>query len=452
VPPQHPDADLINGRFALGPVIGQGAMAEVREAEDRVLTRRAAVKLLLPSLAEQREPRLRFEEEARVAARVNDPNVVAIYDTGEHLGRPFIVMELLPGTTLRDEMRKGPLSEARAVDVITHVLRALHAAHTAGVIHRDIKPGNVLLTADGRAKVADFGIAKVATSSDLTANGLILGTPSYLAPECVTGDPATVASDIYAVGVVLYEAIGGRVPFSGDTPLAVCHAISSEEPTPLRELRPDVSAPLAAVVHRAMAKDPARRYPSADDMLHAIESAVPPSALVIDEPTRAVDDMQTDPTLTSPVVAPLAYGAAFRPTPFAPERPRFGRRRALAFGLAALIMLLAGGALFATLRSHGADATRNTTPEATVKPTVSNPSSPSSSLAPTTVQVTAAVTLAPVTTVPVATSTAGSTPTTTKSTTPRTSPATTAPPPTTSPAPTTLPPTTLSPTTTVPAT
>jgi len=352
---------------------------------------------------------------------------------------------------LRDEVSGGPLSEPRAVEVIVHVLRALRAAHAAGVIHRDIKPGNVLLTADGTAKVADFGIAKVAESDDLTANGLVLGTPSYLAPECVSGGAATVASDLYAVGVVLYEALGGRVPFQGDTPLAVCHAICTEEPPPLRDLRPDVSAPLVAVVSRAMAKDPALRYASADEMLHDLEPAAVPVALGIDEPTRAVEAIAADRTLESPVVAPLAYDAVLSQAPVVRRRSLVGGRRALVVGLAAVMALLVGGTLFATVRSRGADRTRNP-PGDTATSTVFNSSS---SLAPTTTQVASPVTLAtaPGPTVPVATAPAATNPPTptTRSTTPRTSPSTTAPPPSsTSSTSTTTPPTTLAPTTTVP--
>ena len=376
-----PDADVIDGRYALESVIGRGAMAEVRGGEDLRLGRAIAVKLLHENLAAQPESRLRFEEEARAAARLTDPNVVAIYDTGEHRGRPFIVMERLPGRTLHDELREGPLSEARARQVIAQVLRALHAAHSAGVVHRDVKPANILLTANGDAKVADFGIAKVAESNDLTATGLLLGTPSYLAPECVTGHPATVASDIYAVGVVLYEALSGVRPFTGDTAIAVCHAIVSEAPRPLRALCPGVSAEIAAVVAHAMAKDPARRYRSAEEMMRALDGETVPSVTSVDQDTQPIDAEATLIGMAPPteVLAPVAAGATAR---VAAPRPR---RRGVKVLVGAGAVVLGAIALFAAM-NHDAD-----------------PATKAPAVTATTAVAQTTVTAAPVTTVPVTT-------------------------------------------------
>jgi len=373
-----PDAEVIDGRYVLDAVIGRGAMAEVRSGEDLRLGRAVAVKLLHESLASQPEARLRFEEEARAAARLTDPNVVAIYDTGEHRGRPYIVMELLPGRTLRDELGDGPLREDRARDVIVHVLHALQFAYAAGVIHRDIKPANILLTQTGEAKVADFGIAKVAESSDLTATGLVLGTPSYLAPECVTGEAATVASDLYATGVVLYEALSGARPFSGATPLAVCHAITSEEPTPLREHAPLVSSDLTAVVTRAMAKDPKARYRSADEMIRAVDGERVPLVASVDEATQPIDP---EPTVLSPSLRTeeLAVGTATAASAATP--PRGVRARVAAFVVVAALVL--GIAAIVSARDDGVDASRNP-PAVTTNPVGTAP--------------TATVTVAPVTT------------------------------------------------------
>jgi serine/threonine protein kinase len=379
-----PDPEVIDGRYVLDSVIGRGAMAEVRSGEDLRLGRPVAVKLLYESLASQRDARLRFEEEARAAARLTDPNVVAIHDTGEHRGRPYIVMELLPGRTLRDELGEGPLREDRAREVIVHVLRALRAAHAAGVIHRDIKPANILLTEAGEAKVADFGIAKVAESSDLTATGLLLGTPSYLAPECVTGHAATAASDLYAVGVVLYEALSGARPFAGATPIAVCHAIMSEEPTPLRELCPDVRGDLIAVVTRAMAKDPKSRYRNADDMIRAVEGEPVPLLVSVDESTQPIESEATvlSPALRTEVLvataSPEATRVFDRPSP---RPPRGGMRKSVV-----ALIVVAAAVLVAALAAgnRGIDTPRTTDPVRT-RPTVTVTAAPTTpSTLPTT--------------------------------------------------------------------
>jgi serine/threonine-protein kinase len=387
-----PLRDVIDGRYRLGPVIGRGAMAEVRSGDDLRLGRAVAVKLLHSSLAIDPAARRRFEEEARAAARLTDPNVVAIYDTGEHDGRPYIVMELLPGRTLHDELLDGPLSEPRAREVVGHVLRALGAAHAAGVIHRDIKPANILLTPSGEAKVADFGIAKVVESSDLTATGLVLGTPSYLAPECVAGHGATTASDLYAVGVVLYEALSGRRPFTGDTPLAVCHAIGTETPPPLEVLRPELSAPLTAVVARAMARDPQDRYASADEMLAALEPEAVVGVAADAEATQAIDSEPTQfaSTERTQVLGAAAVGeapppAAVEPSP-PPLPPRFGRRTRTGAVAAAIVALLAYG-LFLGLDGNRAGTstspdTSTTHPTVTAAPTTTTP--PPTSPPPTT--------------------------------------------------------------------
>jgi serine/threonine protein kinase len=421
-------------------------MAEVHTAQDQRLARSVAIKLLHPALAAQADARLRFEDEARAAAGLSDRHVVAIYDTGEHAGRPYIVMELLPGRTLHDELLDGPLGEARARALIIQVLSALQAAHGGGLIHRDIKPGNILLTASGEAKVADFGIAKGAASSDLTATGLVLGTPSYLAPECVAGGPATVASDLYAVGVVLYEALSGHKPFRGDSPLAVCHAICTEVPTPLRDLRPGVSAEMAGVVTRAMAKEPQDRYQSASEMMQALEQQSGPLAAVgaiADEPTLPVDAIpivaDSMPTVATPVVV---NDDVLQSSRVAVRRSWLDRASARALLMAAAVVAaLVGVGLFLNIGSHRAD-TSTDKPLVTVT-TVSARSVTTSR--PTTSRPT---TSTPFTSTPI--TTAPPTPTSPTSTSPTTTSPTTAPP-TTSP-PTTVPPTTSPPTTAPPTT
>lgn len=296
-PDGAPALDVLGGRYELGRVLGRGGMGVVRAATDLRLGRPVAVKLLHPDLAADPSARGRFEEEARAAARLVHPNVVAVFDTGEHDGTPFIVMESLPGRSLADEIVGGPLSPGRVGAVAGEVLDALGAAHRAGIIHRDIKPANVLLTDDGTAKVADFGIAKTAEGIDHTATGLIIGTPSYLAPERLAGRPATPRTDVYAAGATLYEALTGVKPTLARAPLG--------------ELRPDADPNLVDVVERAMAADPDERFATAEEMAQAF-----------DEGRRA-------PATTPGVV-------------FAPSRARRGRSRwALVAGSVAALLVVA---------------------------------------------------------------------------------------------------------------
>ena len=265
-------------RYELGPVIGRGGMAEVRAGRDIRLERPVAVKLLRTELAHQREVRARFEAEARLAARLSHPNVVAVYDSGEVEGVPYIVMERLPGDTLHDRLAAGPMRPDDVADLAAQVLAALETAHAAGVLHRDIKPGNILAGSPGQWKVGDFGIAKAleADSSDggdMTATGLLIGTPAYLAPERFFGAPATVASDLYSLAVVLYEALAGTKPFRTSRPDAWASLVAGTEPPPLSSVRPGIDPALEAAIMRGMAKDPADRYWSAGGMAAAIAEA-----------------------------------------------------------------------------------------------------------------------------------------------------------------------------------
>jgi len=286
-------------RYELVEVVGRGGMGEVWAASDLRLGRSVAVKLLSANMASEAGVRERFEAEARSAARLSHPNVVQVFDSGEHDGIPYLVMELLPGRTLADEVALGPLDPEAVRRIGMEVLGALEASHQAGILHRDIKPGNVLLAADGRAKVGDFGIAKSTEGLNLTSTGMIVGTAAYLAPERVAGQPATPQSDLYAVGVVLYEALSGRKPFQADTPLGLMRAVEAHQAIPLAEARPGMDASLVAAVERAMAKDPGRRFGSAATMAAALGgdevspdsgtatalNAVPSSTEVLSAPT-----------------------------------------------------------------------------------------------------------------------------------------------------------------------
>ncbi len=270
---------LFEGRYELGPVIGRGGMAEVRSGRDTRLDRPVAVKLLRSAMAHQPGVRSRFESEGRLAARLVHPNVVAVFDSGEADGVPYIVMERLPGETLHDRMGRGRMTAEEVRDVAVAVLRALQAAHGAGIVHRDIKPGNVLATAAGGWKVGDFGIAKAleADGTDPTTTGLLIGTPAYLAPERFFGAPATVASDLYSVGVMLYEAVAGQKPFQAERAEAWAATVAGTSPAPLSRIRRDVDPALEAVIDRCLAKDPAGRFWSAAEMLALLGGSGPPT-------------------------------------------------------------------------------------------------------------------------------------------------------------------------------
>lgn len=267
----------LGGRYQLRGVLGRGGMAEVHDGWDTRLSRPVAVKLLYPALAADEVTRRRFENEARAAAALNHPNIVAIHDSGEDRGTPYIVMERLPGPTLADEISAGPLSADRVRWVLTDLLGALTAAHDAGILHRDIKPGNVLITKSGAAKLADFGIAKTDGAAH-TRVGMVFGTANYLSPQRITGQPASPSDDLYALGVLGYEALTRRLPFERDNPVATMRAVLDEPLTPIGVLRPDVDPALIHVLERAMSRDPAYRFANAAEMRAALQPAPPAPA------------------------------------------------------------------------------------------------------------------------------------------------------------------------------
>src|SRR3954466_615386 len=315
-----PTADplVLTDRYELGEVLGHGGMGEVRVATDLRLGRQVAVKLLRRDLAANERVRSRFEDEARAAAQLTHPNVVGVYDTGEHDGVPFIVMERLPGRTLSDELAPGPLDPERARDVSIQVLGALGAAHAAGIIHRDIKPGNVLLTDTSAVKVGDFGIAKGAEALDRTTAGTVLGTPCYVAPERLTGQPATAAADMYSVGVLLFECLAGVSPFTAPDALGVAHQVCSRGGRSLRSVARDVDPELEAVVERAMAYDPADRYPSAAAMAAALRHEDDLTSTAALPGAVTADATQVIPSL--PVEVPPAGAPPVEPVPLRPHR------------------------------------------------------------------------------------------------------------------------------------
>lgn len=277
----------IEGRYQLGELIGSGGMGEVRAARDVRLQRDVAIKVLHAALLDRPGMRQRIGSEARAAARLSHPNVVAVFDAGVDDGEhPYIVMERLEGRTLADELARGPMPVERVRSMAIQVLEALAAAHAMGLVHRDVKPGNVLAAGNDTWKVADFGIAKWMDESGITRTGEVMGSPGYLAPERFEGTPASPSSDLYSVGVMLYEALTGRRPVEADHALAVATAAREGTTTPLLELRPKAGPALCQVVDRAMSPDPTGRFPSAEEMVEAIRRsarATVPLPLTIEE-------------------------------------------------------------------------------------------------------------------------------------------------------------------------
>ncbi len=293
--------EILGGRYELRGILGRGGMAEVRDGWDIRLRRAVAVKLLHPAFSADPANRRRFETEAHAAAALNHPHIVAVHDSGEDAGTPFIVMERLSGRTLADELMRGPLPQAQVRSILNDVLSALTVAHAAGILHRDIKPANILYTAAGDVKVADFGIAKSADVAH-TMTGQIVGTMAYLSADRLAGRPATVADDLYAVGVVGYEALSGRKPFPQEGLPALARAIAEDQPPPLTLVRPDVEPQLAATAERAMAREPQWRFPSADAMRSALFVAQQP--ISVRPPTRVLATPLPPPTMA--VAAPAS--------------------------------------------------------------------------------------------------------------------------------------------------
>ncbi len=260
------------GPYRLVREVGSGGMSVVYEAEDTLLERRVAVKLLSPELSRDRGAKERFRREARTASALDDSNICTVHNIGEHDGQLYIVMAYYEGETLKERLARGPLPVSEARQVASEVARALARAHEAGIVHRDIKPANVMLTRRGEVKVLDFGIAKMRGDATLTRTGSSLGTPAYMSPEQARGEPVDGRTDVWSLGALLYEMLAGRRPFPGDDERAVLAAIQRCKPEPLDRIRPEVSAALARTVTKALSKDPAERHQSAAELLADLES------------------------------------------------------------------------------------------------------------------------------------------------------------------------------------
>jgi serine/threonine-protein kinase len=368
------DADtvpkVLADRYEIDSVLGEGGMARVFRGTDNVLGRTVAVKVLASRFARDETSVTRFRREAQSAASLNHPNVVSVYDTGSDDGVHWIVMEYLDGRTLKEVIEEeGSLAPDRAAVIARDVSMALATAHEKGLVHRDVKPANIMITPSGETKVMDFGIARAVTSTGdptLTRTGFVMGTAAYLSPEQAEGKPVDARSDIYSLGCVVYEMLTARPPFDGDSPVAIASKHLSEEPQPISRVNRKVSREVEAVVARAMRKDPEERYQDAremaDDLGRAVTGELPLGAAA-GAATEPVDRPGGD-TRVLPTAIPEPIRESFRRSPWLPG--------VLIGALLVVLALVAGVAL---LSDRTGELPRQRTAPTT--PAESPPTSPS---------------------------------------------------------------------------
>jgi serine/threonine-protein kinase len=347
---------VFSNRYEIVREIARGGMAEVYLARDQSLNRPVALKALFPEFA--REPSFveRFRREAQAAANLNHPNIVSIYDWGQESGTYFIVMEYVEGRSLRELIHsEGPLEPGQAADIAAEIASALAFAHRSGVVHRDVKPGNVLLTESGTVKVTDFGIARAGTSDGLTQTGSVMGTATYFSPEQAQGLAVDGRSDVYSVGVVLYEMVCGVPPFTAESPVSVAYKHVREEAIAPSLRNPDVPPALEQIIMGALAKDPEHRYQSADDLRADILRfrrgrplvAAPITAIITDIPTTTVANAGVGAYAAATVANPRI---PVEPPPYA-GKPRGSGRPAIYTVLTLLVLaLIVGGILLAAVK------------------------------------------------------------------------------------------------------
>ena len=349
---------VLAGRYVLQGLLGQGGMADVELAYDQLLDRQVAVKILHQRYMHDDQFVARFRREAQAAASLNHPNVVAVYDTGEHENRPYIVMEYVAGQSLKEVLAAGGVLPQRAAEIAGDAALALHYAHERNLVHRDVKPGNIMVSNEGAVKVTDFGIARAVGAESVTQTAAVFGTAAYVSPEQAQGHEVDRRTDVYALGCVLYEMLTGRQPFAAETAVALAYKHVSEDPVPPTRLNPEISATLEAVTIKAMAKDPRERYQTARDFhadlqraVHGMAVSAPP--VVLFERTQA---MAPQPTAVLPAAGyEETYGEDWYD---APER-----RGAASWAVLTLLILagLAAG-VFVLTRVMGGDQPMVTIP------------------------------------------------------------------------------------------
>jgi predicted Ser/Thr protein kinase len=322
--------EILSERYELEELAGAGGMSSVYRAHDRLLDRKVALKILHQHYTEDPEYVERFRHEARAVAALSHPNIVTVIDRGEHDGRQFIVFEYIEGENLKRLIeRRGPAPVDQALELAMQIARGLSFAHQQGLVHRDVKPQNILLNGDGQAKVTDFGIARsLDVKHGMTQTGTVLGTSDYIAPEQAQGHRVDAHTDVYSLGIVLYELLTSEVPFPGENFVAVAMRHINEEPPAIRERRPEVPPRVEAAVHRAMAKDPEARFATMGDFCRELEACLA--------------ELQGTQVLAPRVAAPARRGSGVSPWPF----------------VLVLVALLAIGGVIAALVIHrsGGDA------------------------------------------------------------------------------------------------
>lgn len=372
---------LLSQRYEISHQLGLGGMSEVYEGVDNTLQRKVAIKILRPELARDESFQQIIQREAQNAASLNHPSIVGVYDTGIHRDDmfvlPYIVMELVEGETLREVIvREEVLAPGKATAIMTDVAAALHYSHRKGIIHRDIKPGNIMLDADGAVKVMDFGIALAMSSASttMTQTSTVVGTAQYLSPEHAQGDAVDARSDIYSAGCVLYELVTGRPPFVGESAVSVAFQHVQKVATPVTEIQPEVGSHLEAVIAHAMQKNPHDRYRDAGEFrndLLAVMTGQPPVAPVVEHTQgEPVTERISDVGITSQA---LAGPAGASPQPEAVEQPKPAKKRSAGIPIAAglVTLALAGGAVVA-LQSSGGEGSASFTSGSSAEETQSN--------------------------------------------------------------------------------
>jgi predicted Ser/Thr protein kinase len=352
------------GGYRIEGILGQGGMGVVYEATQLSLNRRVALKVLTASLSEDPSFKERFRREGRLQASIDHPHIVTVYEAGEAEVGLFIAMRLIRGPNLKDLIVRGELGAERAIHLLGPVAEALDEAHGLGLIHRDIKPQNVLVGGRDHAYLADFGLTKAPDTTALTMSGAFVGTLHYISPEQIRGEPATAASDLYALTTVVYECLTGTVPFPRDTEAAVIYAHLSNDPPPVAEVKPDLPPALDAVIRRGMAKDPALRPGTASELIAEAKRALGGLAPLAPAPPPSADAAPS--TAVAATAVPTGAPTAAMPTEVVPPDRKRSRVPLIATGVALVAAVGVGAALLAGGGSSGGDETTSSASTATL--------------------------------------------------------------------------------------